>query len=176
MIVNDVVFSEKEETGVHIFWRAGQACQLSPWDPRPRRNICKASKPFIANLPSWSTQRKMSVFWQHSRLGCYHFTRSWQNSVCTREAENGCFRLGWQMCSFFIKGLRYVPVPCACSRDLNFNPNSCCKHRVKLSLVNSRLILLNILLVIRKRQQNLDPLWIQRTKQLLLPEQSSPSN
>lgn len=137
LIFHDVVSSVKKEFGVHIFWRAGQACQLSPGDPRPRGAICKASKPFVANFPSWGMQRKMLVFWERSRLCCHHFTRTWQESGYTRGAENGWFRLGWHLCSFVIKGLSCALVPCACSRDLNFKTNSCCERSVELSSGNS---------------------------------------
>lgn len=62
LMFHDVVSSVKKEIGVHIFWRAGQACQFSPWDPRPRGFICKASESSVANLPSWGMQTKLLVF------------------------------------------------------------------------------------------------------------------
>lgn len=158
LVFHDVVSSVKKEIGVHIFWRAGQACQLSPRDPRPRRAIWKASEPFVANFPSWDTQRKMLVCWEGSWSGCHHFTRSWQDSVYSREAENGWFGLGWRLCLVFMKGLSCAPVPCARSRDMNFKTDSCCKHSVELSLVNPWLILSNIWLTQPSEKDN--KIWI----------------
>lgn len=35
LVFQPVISGEKKEICVHSIWRAGQACQLSAWDPSP---------------------------------------------------------------------------------------------------------------------------------------------
>lgn len=131
LVFHHVISGVKEEICVHIIWRAGQACQLSPRDPSPRWAIWKASKPFVANFPPWGTQRKVLVFWE-----CHRFcTRSWQESVYSRKDKHAWFRLGWHLGAFFIRGLSCALVLAA--RTWTPGTVSCCKQSLELSLVNS---------------------------------------
>lgn len=97
LVFHHVISGVKEEICVHSIWRAGQTCQLSPWDPSPWGAVWKASKPFVANFPSWGAQRK--------RWECHRFcTQSWQERVYTRKAKQAWFVLGWPFWAFYIKG------------------------------------------------------------------------
>lgn len=97
LVFHHVISGVKKEICVHSIWRAGQACQLSPWDPSPWGAVWKASQPLVANFPSWGAQRKR--YWCLGMSQVLHTTLAGEGSH--QESQTGLIWFGMALLSVF---------------------------------------------------------------------------